>query len=256
MLRLLRCTLPVLLAVSLGFADYGVADRAATALVYRGVAGVGELGYVGGSRHLHWGLGIGFAGGSYYAAHHPDRSVTFGTVGQDGTTDEVVVPMRGRVLVPRAGLEFAGRWTGRRVSVLAGGRLDYELFYPQGFVPAGLTQSLVHSPLLRVRVDATPRHRVEFGGAAPLVGWIVRMPYHQSVSAPNKGTVAGLVELGASIQGPRTLQGVELDGRYRFRVHPKVGLTAAAAVHYVHNATPRTLQRLDQRYTLGVEFYL
>jgi hypothetical protein len=244
------------LAFSLGLADYGVADRAATALVYRGLTGSGRFDYHGERAHVRWGGGLGFAMGPYFAAHHPDRSAVFGTVGSDGATEEVEVPIRGRVMVPTASLGVDGKWSFGRVTLFAGGTLDYELFYPQGFVTPGLMQSLTARPALRVRVDATAAHRFEVGVNTPIAAWVVRMPYHQSVSVPGESPVAGLVRLGSRFQGPGTLQGVGVDARYRYRINRRVGLTVRYQFAWLRNELPRLLLRAEQQALLGIEVYL
>lgn len=244
------------LGLSLGYADYGVGDRAATALVYRGDAGVGRFEYVGERGHLRWSGSVGFAMGPYRAAHHPDRVAVFGTLGVDGVADDVAVPIRGRVLVPVASLGLDGKWSFGRVTVLAGGTFDYELFYPQGFVTPGLMQSLTFRPALRVRVDASAAHRFEVGVTTPLAAWVVRMPYHQSVSVPGEGQAGGLVRLGSRFQGPGTLQGFGVDVRYRYRLGRRVGLTARYQFAWLRNELPRLLSRAEQQVLLGIEVYL
>lgn len=244
------------LGVSLGYADHGVADRAATALVYRGAAGAGAIDYAGERSHLRWRASLGFAMGPYYAAHHPDRVAVFGTVAVDGSTEDITVPMRGRVLIPTASLGLDGRWSFGRVTLLAGGSLDYELFYPQGFVSAGLMQSLAARPSLRVRVDPSSAHRVEVGASTPIVAWVVRMPYHQTVSVPEQSPVAGLVRLGSTVQGPASMQGVSVDAGYRYRINHRVGVTARYRFAWLRNEVPRLLLRAEQQLLLGVEVYL
>jgi hypothetical protein len=244
------------LAVSLGYADYGVADRAASALVYRGTTGAGRIDYAGERPHLRWSASLGFALGPYYAAHHPDRVAVFGTVGVDGTREDVTVPMRGRVLVPAVSLGLDGKWRFGRVTLLAGGTIDYELFYPQGFVSAGLMQSLAAKPSLRVRVEPSPAHRIELGASTPIVAWVVRMPYHQSVSVPGESPVAGLVALGSTIQGPGRMQGVSADVGYRYRINHRVGVSARYRFAWLRNEVPRLLLRAEQQLLLGVEIYL
>jgi hypothetical protein len=244
------------LGVSLGYADYGVADRAASALVYRGTTGAGRLDYAGERPHLRWSASLGFAMGPYYAANHPDRVAVFGTVGVDGKTEDIEVPMRGRTLVPTASLGLEGQWSFGRVTLLAGGSLDYELFYAQGFVSAGLMQSLAARPSLRVRVDASAAHRVDVGASTPIVAWVVRMPYHQSVSVPHERPVAGLIRLGSTVQGPASMQGVSVDGGYRYRINHRVGVTARYRFAWLRNEAPRLLSRAEQQLLLGVEVYL
>jgi len=244
------------LAVSLGHTDYGVTDRAATALVYRGATGSGRVDYTGERPHLRWSASLGFALGPYFAARHSDRVAVFGTVAVDGTREEFTVPMRGRVFVPSASLGLDGKWSFGRVTLLAGGTLDYELFYPQGFVSAGLMQSLAARPSLRVRVDPNPKHRIEVGASTPIVAWVVRMPFHQSVSVPGESPVAGLLRLGSTIQGPASMQGVSADLGYRYRINHRVGVSARYRFAWLRNESPRLLLRAEQQLLLGVEVYL
>lgn len=244
------------LAVSLGYADHGVADRAATALVYRGMTGTGQIAYLGERPHLRWTAALGFALGPYYAAHHPDRTAVFGTLAVDGSTDDIPVAMRGRVMVPAASVGLDGKWSFGRLTVLAGGTLDYELFYPQGFVAAGLMQSLTARPSLRVRVEPNAAHRLEVGVATPIAAWVVRMPYHQSVSVPGGSLSSGLVRLGSKFQGPATMQGVSVEAGYRYRINHRVGVTARYRFAWLRNEVPRLLARAEQQILLGVEVYL
>jgi hypothetical protein len=244
------------LDVSLGYSDYGVADRAATALVYRGTVGTGQLAYAGERPHLRWRAALGFGLGPYFAAHQTDRAAVFGTVAVDGSTEAVSVPMRGRVLVPAASVGLDGKWSFGRLTLLAGGTLDYEIFYPQGFVSPGLMQSLAVRPALRVRVDPSAAHRIDAGVSTPIVAWIVRMPYHQSVSVPGHSPVGGLVRMGSKLQGPASMQGVSVDVGYRYRLNPRVGLTARYRMAWLRNEAPRLLLRAEQQLLLGVEVYL
>lgn len=244
------------LGFAVGYADHGVADRAATALVYRGTTGAGRFDYAGEREHLRWGAALGFAMGPYFAAHHPDRSATFATVAVDGATESIAVPMRGRTMVPTASLGLDGKWSLGRWTLFAGATVDYELFYPQGFVTPGLMQFLGVKPALRLRVDVNAAHRFEAGITTPIAGWVVRMPYHQSVSVPGQSAVGGLVRLGSKFQGPGTLQAVGIDARYRYRINRRVGLTARYQFAWLRNEVPRLLLRADQQILLGVEVYL
>ena len=240
------------LDVDVGYADLTVRDTAATNLPYRSTGFDGQLG-VGQLRpRLRWTVDVGIAVGPYFARDFPHRAIVFGSENAAGEVESVAVPMRGLMTAPRLHTRLEYRWIAAdRVDVLAGGRVHWDVRYPVGFVGAGLYQLLSLQPTVAVRLLPAPAHAIEIGASLTAVGWRTRAPWHQSVSLPDTGKVAGWFRQGSRVASLGSLQTIAIDVGYAYRIRPRWSVGAAWALWWLHDAQPRPMTSTQQRLTAG-----
>lgn len=247
------------LEISLGYVGTRLVDEAATRLPYYSPGGHLRLRYVGERPRLRWSVALQSGVGPMAPRDFRDRTITFATVDAQGMVDEVVVPMRGLLSTPGVALGVQGKLplgaSARSPVLLLGGALGWDVWFPQGFVTPGLMQALSFQPTVGVRVDLAPKHRLELAASTTVGAYTTRMPYHQTVSLPDHGRVAGLFAQGSRWQSLGSLQRVDLELRYEHRLTRRVSLEARYGLRWLHQALPRDLLSREQVAALGVDLH-
>ncbi len=240
--------------VSLGYADLALVDRAATRLPYRSPSAHVRLRYAGERRHVRWWAAVQTNVGPLHAAGHGDRQINFSSIDPiTGEVEEVDVPMRGRMLAPGVDLGVQAKWPlGTSAwSLFVGGAITWDVAYASGFATPGMMQMLAFQPTFGVRVEPKPEHRIELLAATTLGAWTTRMPYHQTVSLPDHGRLAGFFEQGSRWQGVGTLQTVRAALSYEYRITQRWSVEARYQLRWLHQALPRDLRSIEHLVAFG-----
>ncbi len=240
------------LGFGLGYAHYAILDEAATSLAYDAHLATGTLGYVGESTRLRWGLRLGTAFGHEEATSHPGRAIRFVEEGFDGSREETVVPMRGPVHMPSAALTLERRIALGAVSLFVGGAARFDMTYAQGFATPGLLQLASLRPSVAIRYRWRPRHALELGVGTTVLGFMTRMPYHQTVSQPNATPYGGLVRQGSRVRTVNRLQTLDVEASYALHFGAHGALRAALGLDFLHDDDPRPLRTLSSRAAISV----
>jgi hypothetical protein len=243
------------LSVTAGYVDHAVVDEAATALRYHGALGAGALAYVGERRHLRWSVGLGAQGGPLDAAGHPGRTVTFASTGDDGGVEVVEVPMRGRQLAfgVDGGAQARFPLASDRLALRVGAKVAWDMALPDGFARPGLYSLVSLQPTFGATWTPHPRHEVEVDVAHAVVGAMTRMPYHQSVSLPETGQVAGMFRQGTGLRTPLDLAVVRADVGWSVRVRDRVAVGLRYRFSWLSDQDPRPLRIAQHGIALRVD---
>ncbi len=242
------------LGLGLGYSRFSVLDEGATSLPYAANLVTGTLAYVGEGARMRWALRLGTAFGHEEAANHPGRTVRFVEDHLDGSQEVIAVPMRGTLHAPSAELSLEKRFDFDSVSLLVGGAARFDMYYVQGFTTPGLMQVVGLRPSVAIRYRWHPRHAFEVVARTTVLGWMTRMPYHQTVSRPNASPYEGLVSQGSGFRTVNDLQTFEVEGSYEHRFGAHGAARATIGLDWLHDAEPRPLYSLATRAALFV-FY-
>lgn len=230
------------LGVSLGWSRLAVLDRSASDLTY-----IGHLPTLG----LGWELRRGGnifavrlrAGilGPYYAKQYRHRE--FDLIESDLHGAETL-HADARGVVYTGGLAFTYlrrllRPAGHRPGVALGATIAEDMVFPQGFVAPGLMLASTLSPTFALEQPLGRRGLLTVGARMPVLAVVSRMPYHGTVSRPERGLLGGFVSQRTEVEslgrfrqvqwslglqtrlGRRWLGGLAYEGTYTYDRDPR-----------------------------------
>lgn len=247
---MLCCTLPLwgqtpqtTLRVQAGMSPYWVYDEAASPLIYRTnifQAGV-QLRREGEKSRFDAGLRGGY--GSSFARNMDFREIRF--VHQDihETNHVTHVTVKGSLLQGRAHFGWAYRLNQR---LAVGLEAADELYYSQGFVTPGLMNLAYLAPRVDYDLVSAEKHKLQARVTVPVLALINRLPWHGSVSVPEKGQAGGFFSQNFSVNSLGSFQRASLELDYQWRLSQRLSLGVDWSVFFMHHDDLSTLRAVKQ----------
>lgn len=183
-----------------------------------------------------------------------DRVLFFQEEDYKGKTEDKKFPAGGSLLGGNLTLGAYYKISSTQEStckVAVGAKVSEELFYPQGWTSAGIYNALALSPSAMVfhRFDQT--HSVSAGVSMPILAKLTRLPYDNTVSKPEKNTLAGFFT-NAKWAGPAKYLGPSIELGYQY--HPSsrwgAGLQYEMATRRIPE--PRLMKVWSQSFSASV----
>lgn len=136
--------------------------------------------------------------GGLKSKEHPDRTIFFREEDYKGKKEDKKFPVGGGLLAAKFSIGAFYKTSNDVTAV--GIRMQEEMFYPQGWVSSGMFNAISFTPaFLAQKIDN--RHQLSATLHLPGIAYTTRLPYHQTVSAPNKTLLEGFFR-NASWKGP------------------------------------------------------
>jgi hypothetical protein len=126
--------------------------------------------------------------------YHADRTLFFQEEDYKGNKEDKKFPAGGSLLAGRISLGAYYKILSTQEStfkVAVGGRFMNELFYPQGWNTGGMFNALSFSPEAVTQHRVNEHHQFTASVRIPMVARLTRLPYDNTVSAPDKNQVQG-----------------------------------------------------------------
>jgi len=245
------------LGASLGWSRLAVLDRGASDLTY-----IGHLPTLGLGWELRRGgnifavrLRTGIAG-PYYAKQYRHRE--FDLIDSDlHGTDTIHADARG--VVYTGGLAFTYlrrllRPEGHRPGVALGATLGEDLVYPQGFVTPGLMLAGALSPTFALEQPLGRRGLLTVGVRVPVLAVVSRMPYHGTVSRPERGLLGGFVSQRTEVESLGRFRQVQWSIGLQTRLGRRwLGGLAYEGI-YTYDRDPRPLRSVQHSLLVSIAF--
>lgn len=132
--------------------------------------------------------------GSNAPKYHQDRTLFFHEEDYKGKSEDKKFPAGGSLMAGRISLGAYYKISSTQEStfkVAVGGRIMNELFYPQGWNTGGMFNALSFSPEALTQHRVNEHHQFTASIRIPVVARLSRLPYDNTVSAPEKKQVEG-----------------------------------------------------------------
>jgi hypothetical protein len=160
--------------------------------------------------------------GGMKSKQHPNRTAFLQEEDYKGKKEDKKFPVGGSLLSGK--LSLAGFYkTSNRESTQAGLgiRLQEEMFYPQGWVSTGLFNAISIGPSVFGR-RTSDQHTFTATAHLPGISYVARLPYDNTVSAPNKTLMEGFFR-NARWMGPGKFLPLTLAMNYQYQMNDHWG---------------------------------
>lgn len=236
------------LAVGIGSVTY--LDKNSSPLVYQSKPKNVRLFYNLETNHFLFSVDLDMRVGGNNPKHVSNRNLLFLEEDYKGNKEEKRFPAGGSWMAGRVSLGAFYKIASTQEStfkVAVGGRVCNDLFYPQGWTSGGLMNALSFSPEAWTQHWIDRHHSFTASARLPLITRLTRLPYANTVSAPDKSTVQGFFRHSAW-QGPAKFLAptVTLGYHYQFNSHWGAGLQYEWGWYNV--AVPQTMRAVNQAF--------
>lgn len=180
------------LAIGIGSVQY--LDKNSSPLVYQSKPKLVQLFYVLESNHWLFSLDIDVKVGGTKAKHFSNRQLLFQEEDYTGKKEEKRFPVGGSFLAGKISMGGFYKISSTQRStfrVAVGGRISNEMFYPQGWTSGGIFNALSLSPEGWAQHRVNDEHSFTANFHLPLLTKLTRLPYYNTVSAPDKSLSGG-----------------------------------------------------------------
>ncbi|MCB0632714.1 MAG: hypothetical protein R2824_35475 [Saprospiraceae bacterium] len=226
----------------LGFNRIHVLDRNNSALLYQGNVPTLSLNYQHVNSGNRWLGELTLGRGSYFSRDFPDRVIQFRNKDVYGHVDSVSVPMRANNTLMKLSLGYlrdidpAGP-----LRYQIGGQVSDALFYPQGFVQAGLMNVASVSPMAGMAFQPNDRQYLSLRITVPVFSLVSRSTYNNSVSQPIDNKLVGFFDQGSYWASFSKHREIKIGAAFHFRM----GNRWMSGLHYdfriLKNTYPKDL---------------
>lgn len=182
------------IGIALGIANIAYLDKNSSPLVYESRPKNVRLFYNLESRHMLFSLDLDVKMGGTSARYHRKRTAFFSEEDYKGKREDKKFPVGGSFLAGRVSLGAYYKLRSTEQStfrIAAGLRVSDEAFYPQGWTSAGLFNALSFAPEALAQHAAGEDHAFTATVRIPMVAYLTRPAYHNSVSYPGRNQVQG-----------------------------------------------------------------
>lgn len=244
------------LRLDLGWSRHAVLDRRATDLTYIGHTPTLGLGWELRRGGNIFSVRLRGGGGPYYAKQYHHREFDLVVSDLHGT-ETLHADARGLAFTGSFAFTYLRRLLrpeARRPGLALGATLSDDFFYPQGFLTPGLMHVAALSPALALEQPLGGRGLLTVGVRMPVLAVVSRMPYHGTVSRPDRGLVGGFVSQGTEVESLGRFRQVQLSLALQHRLGRRwIGGLAYEAT-YTHDAAPAPLRSMQHSLHLSIAF--
>ena len=234
------------IGVALGIGSMTYLDKNASPLVYTTKPKNVRLFYNLETTNFLFSVDVDFKIGSTVAKYHRDRTLLFYEQDYKGKNEEKKFPVGGSLMAARISLGgFYKLSSSSNTRVALGGKVMNELFYPQGWTTPGLFNALSLSPEVLVQQRLDDRNSLTAHARVPLVTWLTRLNYDNTVSAPNSTQLRSFFKNSEWVTANRFVSpAVGID--YNYHINNKWGAGLSYEFVWYSITTPQPMKGVSQ----------
>jgi hypothetical protein len=179
--------------------------------------------------------------------YHNDRTLFFQEEDYKGNTEDKKFPAGGSLLAGRISVGAYYKIPSTQqstVKVAAGGRIMSEMFYPQGWNSGGMYNALSFSPEVWTHLRVNEQHQFTAAVRIPVVTRLSRLPYDNTVSAPDKNQVQGFFS-NSTWASPATFLAPAMTLGYNYEVNARWGAGLNYDLGWYGIQTPQPMKALS-----------
>jgi hypothetical protein len=183
--------------ISLGIGRHTFLDQNTSPLVYESRLKNVKLFYQLESNHILFTFDIDVSLGGLQPMNNKNRTLVFEEENRNGEKETKRFPAGGSMLIAKVGAGCFYKIKSTQEStfkVAAGLRISKEVFYPQGWTPTGLMSALSFSPQAIAQHRIDEHHKFTATVRLPVLAYVARLPYHNSVSHPDVSQLKGFAK--------------------------------------------------------------
>ncbi len=180
--------------------------------------------------------------------YHRNRTLYFQEQNYKGAQEDKKFPAGGSMLAGRVSLGAYYKIKSTQEStfkVAVGGRVMNEMFYPQGWNSGGLFNALSVSPEGWAQHKIDQHHSFTANLRVPVAARLTRLPYDNTVSAPEKNQFAGFFR-NTSGAGMKKFLAPAGSINYNYQLNSKWGAGLTYEWGWYRVATPQTMRAVSQ----------
>lgn len=234
--------------LALGIGSVTYLDKNTSPLVYQSRPKNLRLFYNLESNRFLFSVDVDLKLGSTSPKYHSGRTLFFRELDYKGKDEEKKFPAGGSFLAGKISLGAFYKIASTQEStfkVAVGGRVMNELFYPQGWTTAGLFNALSFSPEAWTQHRIDDRHSLTALVRLPLITRLTRLPYDNTVSAPNQNLVGGFFKHSQWVGLSKFLSPAFGLG-YNYQINQKWGAGLNYEWSWYNIRTPQTMKAVNQ----------
>jgi hypothetical protein len=230
------------LALGLGSVRY--LDKNSSPLIYQSRPKQLRLFYNLETNDFLFAFNVDLKTGGNAPKYHRDRTVFFHEEDYKGKTEDKKFPAGGSFLGARVSLGAFYKIHSTQNStfkVAVGGSISNEMFYPQGWTSGGIFNALSLNPEAWVQHRVDEHHSFTATVRLPVVTYLSRLPYDNTVSRPGQGMASSFLNNGKWVgPGKYLAPAFTLGYNYQFDTHWGAGLSYDYG--WYHTPIPQTLK--------------
>jgi hypothetical protein len=236
------------IGLALGIGSFTYLDKNSSPLVYQSKPKNLRLFYNLESNTFLFSVDLDVRLGSNAPKYHKDRTLYFQEEDYKGKKEDKKFPAGGSFMAGKISLGAYYKIPSTQEStfkVAVGGRIMNELFYPQGWNSAGMFNALSISPegLMQHRVNEY--HQFTASVRIPVAALLTRLPYDNTVSAPDKKQAKGFFN-NSSWEGPTKFIAPALTMGYNYQINTHWGAGLNYELGWYNIQTPQQMKALSQ----------
>jgi hypothetical protein len=185
--------------------------------------------------------------GSNAPKYHQDRMLYFQEEDYKGKKEDKKFPAGGSFMAGRISLGAYYKISSTQEStfkVAVGGRIMNELFYPQGWNTGGMFNALSFSPEAVTQHRVNEHHQFTASIRIPVVARLSRLPYDNTVSAPDKNQVEGFFR-NSSWVGPSKFLAPAMTLGYNYQINTRWGAGLNYELGWYNIQTPQQMKAVS-----------
>lgn len=213
------------IGVAVGISNINYLDKNSSPLVYQSKPKNLRLFYNLESNSFLFSIDLDLKVGSNAPKYHQNRNLYFQEEDYKGKKEDKKFPAGGSLLAGRISVGGFYKIHSTQEStfkVAVGGRVMNELFYPQGWNTGGMFNALTLSPEAWTQHRIDEHHSFIASVRIPALTRLTRLPYDNTVSAPEKNQVQGFFR-NSSWVGPKGFLAPALSVGYNYQINSHWG---------------------------------
>jgi hypothetical protein len=186
--------------------------------------------------------------GSNAPKYHRDRTLFFQEEDYKGKQEDKKFPAGGSFLAGRISLGAYYKISSTQEStfkVAVGGRIMNELFYPQGWNTGGIFNALSFSPEALTQHRVNEHHQFTASVRIPLLVRLSRLPYDNTVSAPDKNQLQGFFRNSTWV-GPTKFLAPAMSIGYNYQLTTRWSAGLNYEFGWYNMQTPQQMKAISQ----------
>jgi len=243
------------IGLALGIGSVTYLDKNTSPLIYRSQPKSVRVFYNLETNHFLFTMDLDLKVGANNPKYHSGRTLLFEEEDLDGTREEKKFPAGGTFLSGRISLGAFYKISSTQEStfkVAVGGRIMNELVYPQGWTVAGLFNALSISPEVVTQHRVDEHHSFTASVRIPIMAWVARPPYDNTVSVPGKGMAKGFLSR-AQWMSPKKYFAPMIGLGYDYQINQRWGAGLNYEFGWYRIAEPGIMRSMSQ--SLLANFY-
>lgn len=236
------------IGLALGIGSITYLDKNSSPLVYQSRPKNLRLFYNLESNTFLFSVDLDVKMGSNGPKYHKDRTLFFQEEDYKGNKEDKKFPAGGSFMAGRISLGAYYKISSTQEStfkVAVGGRIMNEMFYPQGWSTGGMFNALSFSPEALTQHRVNEHHQFTASIRIPVVAILTRLPYDNTVSAPDKNQLHGFFHNSSWVSPSKFLAPAMTLG-YNYQINTRWGAGLNYEVGWYNIQTPQQMKALSQ----------